>query len=89
MMAQPRNETILSLGLAVGPVCSQSTNYPYPLPQVGFRHINDYVSYVWVRDNEVSFSNGLNQVPAPLPNIGFPQLQQFSLPESSSVFWNT
>ncbi|XP_019506014.1 PREDICTED: inositol polyphosphate 5-phosphatase K isoform X2 [Hipposideros armiger] len=32
------------------------------LYKVGFRHINDYVSYVWVRDNEVSFSNGLNQV---------------------------
>lgn len=26
------------------------------------RHINDYVSYVWVGDNQVSCSNNLNQV---------------------------
>ncbi|XP_065752891.1 inositol polyphosphate 5-phosphatase K isoform X2 [Phocoena phocoena] len=32
------------------------------LCKVGLRHINDYVSYVWVRDNQVSFSDGLNQV---------------------------
>lgn len=30
--------------------------------EVGLRHINDYVSYVWVRDNQVSFSDQLNQV---------------------------
>ncbi|XP_036264540.1 inositol polyphosphate 5-phosphatase K isoform X3 [Pipistrellus kuhlii] len=32
------------------------------LYKVGLRHINDYVSYVWVRDNQVSISDGLNQV---------------------------
>ncbi|XP_025871934.1 inositol polyphosphate 5-phosphatase K isoform X3 [Vulpes vulpes] len=32
------------------------------LYKVGLRHINDYVSYVWVGDNQVSFSNGLIQV---------------------------
>nr|KAF6295864.1 inositol polyphosphate-5-phosphatase K [Myotis myotis] len=32
------------------------------LYKVGLRHINDYVSYVWVRDNQVSFNDGLNQV---------------------------
>ncbi|XP_037663871.1 inositol polyphosphate 5-phosphatase K isoform X1 [Choloepus didactylus] len=32
------------------------------LYKVGLRHINDYVSYVWVRDNQVSFSDGPNQV---------------------------
>nr|XP_025706918.1 inositol polyphosphate 5-phosphatase K isoform X2 [Callorhinus ursinus] len=32
------------------------------LYKVGLRHINDYVSYVWVRDNQVSFSDGLSQV---------------------------
>uniref|UniRef100_A0A8C4LNU1 Inositol polyphosphate 5-phosphatase K n=1 Tax=Equus asinus TaxID=9793 RepID=A0A8C4LNU1_EQUAS len=32
------------------------------LYKVGLRHINDYVSYVWVRDNQVSFSDQLNQV---------------------------
>ncbi|XP_004483828.1 inositol polyphosphate 5-phosphatase K isoform X2 [Dasypus novemcinctus] len=32
------------------------------LYKVGLRHINDYVSYVWVRDNHVSYSDGLNQV---------------------------
>lgn len=30
--------------------------------EVGLRHINDYVSYVWVRDNQISFSDRLNQV---------------------------
>ncbi|XP_027965033.1 inositol polyphosphate 5-phosphatase K isoform X5 [Eumetopias jubatus] len=32
------------------------------LYKVGLRHVNDYVSYVWVRDNQVSFSDGLSQV---------------------------
>lgn len=32
------------------------------LYKVGLRHINDYVSYVWVRDNQVSFNDGLSQV---------------------------
>uniref|UniRef100_A0A8C3YBE1 Inositol polyphosphate 5-phosphatase K n=1 Tax=Catagonus wagneri TaxID=51154 RepID=A0A8C3YBE1_9CETA len=32
------------------------------LYKVGLRHINDYVSYVWVGDNQVSFSDELNQV---------------------------
>ncbi|XP_032947010.1 inositol polyphosphate 5-phosphatase K isoform X2 [Rhinolophus ferrumequinum] len=32
------------------------------LYKVGFRHINDYVCYVWVKDNEVFFSDKLNQV---------------------------
>ncbi|XP_010640465.1 inositol polyphosphate 5-phosphatase K isoform X2 [Fukomys damarensis] len=32
------------------------------LYKVGMRHINDYVSYVWVGDNQVSFGNNLNQV---------------------------
>ncbi|ELK26980.1 PREDICTED: inositol polyphosphate 5-phosphatase K isoform X1 [Myotis davidii] len=32
------------------------------LYKVGLRHINDYVSYVWVSDNQVSFKDGLNQV---------------------------
>ncbi|XP_066219630.1 inositol polyphosphate 5-phosphatase K [Saccopteryx leptura] len=32
------------------------------LYKVGFRHINDYVCYVWVGDNQVSFSDELNQV---------------------------
>ncbi|XP_016066605.1 PREDICTED: inositol polyphosphate 5-phosphatase K isoform X2 [Miniopterus natalensis] len=31
------------------------------LYKVGLRHINDYVSYVWVKDNQIS-CNGLNQV---------------------------
>lgn len=56
---------------------------------MGFRHINDYVCYVWVKDNEVSFSDELNQVPAPLPNLGIPQLQQLGLLEHLSVFWST
>lgn len=65
MISKPRNENTLSLGFAVGLVASQTTDRPIPLPQVGLRHINDYVSYVWVRDNQVSFNDGLNQVPAP------------------------
>ncbi|KAK2490246.1 hypothetical protein MC885_019534 [Smutsia gigantea] len=32
------------------------------LYKVGLRHINDYVSYVWVGDNQVSSSSGLYQV---------------------------
>ncbi|XP_038183326.1 inositol polyphosphate 5-phosphatase K [Arvicola amphibius] len=32
------------------------------LYKVGMRHINDYVSYVWVGDNQVAFSNNPNQV---------------------------
>nr|XP_021518252.1 inositol polyphosphate 5-phosphatase K [Meriones unguiculatus] len=32
------------------------------LYKVGMRHINDYVSYVWVGDNQVSFGNNPNQV---------------------------
>ncbi|XP_024420524.2 inositol polyphosphate 5-phosphatase K isoform X1 [Desmodus rotundus] len=32
------------------------------LYKVGLRHIHDYVSYVWVWDNQLSFSDGLNQV---------------------------
>lgn len=54
---------------------------------MGLRHINDYVSYVWVRDNQVSFSDGLNQVPAPFPEIGIPHLQQGGLSDLSPVFW--
>ena len=43
MMASLRNETILSLGLDMGPVSSQTTDRPPdpPLLQVGLRHIND------------------------------------------------
>lgn len=32
------------------------------LYKVGMRHINDYVSYVWVGDNQVSCANNPNQV---------------------------
>ncbi|XP_039108709.1 inositol polyphosphate 5-phosphatase K isoform X2 [Hyaena hyaena] len=32
------------------------------LYKVGLRHINDYLSYVWVKDNQVSFNDGLSQV---------------------------
>lgn len=32
------------------------------LYKVGMRHINDYVSYVWVGDNQVSRGNNPNQV---------------------------
>ena len=58
-----------------------------PLSQVGLRHINDYVSYVWVRDNQVSFSDGLTQVPACFPEIGIPHLLHEGLPGHLSVFW--
>jgi len=57
------------------------------LYKVGLRHINDYVSYVWVRDNQVSFSDGLSQVPARFPEIGIPCLPRVALPEHCSVFW--
>lgn len=89
MMASLRNETILSLGLDMGPVSFQTTDHPPdpPLLQVGLRHINDYVSYVWVKDNQVSFSDRLNQVPSPLPETGVPPRQQRGLPELSSVLW--
>ena len=53
---------------------------------MGLRHINDYVSYVWVRDNQVSFNDGLSQVPAPFPKLGIPRLQHEGLPEHRSVF---
>ena len=84
MMASLRNETILSLGLDMGPVSFQTTDHPPdpPLLQVGLRHINDYVSYVWVKDNQVSFSDRLNQVPSPLPETGVPPRQQRGLPDS-------
>ncbi|XP_036124561.1 inositol polyphosphate 5-phosphatase K isoform X1 [Molossus molossus] len=39
------------------------------LYKVGLRHINDYVSYVWVKDNQVSFNNRLNQVYINVSNI--------------------
>ncbi|XP_023374493.1 inositol polyphosphate 5-phosphatase K isoform X2 [Otolemur garnettii] len=32
------------------------------LYKVGMRHINDYVSYVWVGDNQISVSDNLHQV---------------------------
>ncbi|XP_006863513.1 PREDICTED: inositol polyphosphate 5-phosphatase K [Chrysochloris asiatica] len=32
------------------------------LYKVGLRHINDYVTYVWVGDNQISINDGLNQV---------------------------
>nr|XP_045015027.1 inositol polyphosphate 5-phosphatase K isoform X2 [Jaculus jaculus] len=32
------------------------------LYKVGMRHINDYVSYVWVGDNQISFDDSLNQI---------------------------
>jgi hypothetical protein len=35
------------------------------------RHINDYVSYVWVGDNQISFSDNLKQVH--LQWSGFPR----------------
>uniref|UniRef100_A0A286XPG9 Inositol polyphosphate-5-phosphatase K n=1 Tax=Cavia porcellus TaxID=10141 RepID=A0A286XPG9_CAVPO len=34
----------------------------YKVMWVGMRHLNDYVSYVWVGDNQVSFGDNLNQV---------------------------
>lgn len=32
------------------------------LYKVGMRHINDYVSYVWVGDNQISFDDSLSQI---------------------------
>ncbi|KAJ1186463.1 hypothetical protein NDU88_003244 [Pleurodeles waltl] len=32
------------------------------LYKVGFRHTNDYVTYAWVKDDEISFSEDVNQV---------------------------
>ncbi|KAM9320861.1 inositol polyphosphate 5-phosphatase K isoform 3-T3 [Gastrophryne carolinensis] len=32
------------------------------LYKVGFRHTNDYVTYAWVKDDEISFSKDCNQV---------------------------
>lgn len=32
------------------------------LYRVGFRHTNDYVTYAWVKDDEISFSKDCNQV---------------------------
>ncbi|KAM9211018.1 inositol polyphosphate 5-phosphatase K isoform 1-T1 [Dugong dugon] len=39
------------------------------LYKVGLRHINDYMTYVWVGDNQVSSSDGLNQVYINISNI--------------------
>nr|XP_020013506.1 inositol polyphosphate 5-phosphatase K isoform X2 [Castor canadensis] len=39
------------------------------LYKVGMRHINDYVSYVWVGDNQISFSDNLKQVYISINNI--------------------
>lgn len=39
------------------------------LYKVGLRHINDYVSFVWVGDNQVSSNDGLNQVYINVNNI--------------------
>ncbi|VTJ55170.1 Hypothetical predicted protein [Marmota monax] len=39
------------------------------LYKVGMRHVNDYVSYVWARDNQISFSDNLNQVYMNISNI--------------------
>ncbi|XP_004684857.2 PREDICTED: inositol polyphosphate 5-phosphatase K [Condylura cristata] len=39
------------------------------LYKVGLRHINDYVSYVWVRDNQVFSSDRLNQVYINISNV--------------------
>uniref|UniRef100_A0A5F4W407 Inositol polyphosphate-related phosphatase domain-containing protein n=1 Tax=Callithrix jacchus TaxID=9483 RepID=A0A5F4W407_CALJA len=39
------------------------------LYKVGLRDIHDYVSYIWVGDNQVSFSNNLNQVYIDISNI--------------------
>ncbi|KAB0401943.1 hypothetical protein E2I00_019357, partial [Balaenoptera physalus] len=50
---------LYSITEAIG-ICP--TDHPAAREPVGLRHINDYVSYVWVGDNQVSFSDGLNQV---------------------------
>lgn len=73
----------------MGPGSPQTTDPLIPLPQVGLRHINDYVSYVWVGDNQVSFGDQLNQVPAPSPELGVPRLQQVGLPEGSCLLEGT
>ncbi|XP_037348583.1 inositol polyphosphate 5-phosphatase K [Talpa occidentalis] len=39
------------------------------LYKVGLRHINDYVSYVWVKDNQVFSSDRLNQVYINISNV--------------------
>ncbi|XP_053423730.1 inositol polyphosphate 5-phosphatase K isoform X2 [Nycticebus coucang] len=39
------------------------------LYKVGMRHINDYVSYVWVGDNQISVSDNLHQVYINISNI--------------------
>uniref|UniRef100_A0A2K5RC72 Inositol polyphosphate 5-phosphatase K n=1 Tax=Cebus imitator TaxID=2715852 RepID=A0A2K5RC72_CEBIM len=39
------------------------------LYKVGLRDIHDYVSYIWVGDNQVSFSDNLNQVYIDISNI--------------------
>ncbi|XP_075710294.1 inositol polyphosphate 5-phosphatase K isoform X1 [Rhinoderma darwinii] len=47
---------------------SVSTDFPsstwdwIALYRVGFRHTNDYVTYAWVKDDEISFSKDCNQV---------------------------
>ncbi|XP_013358853.1 PREDICTED: inositol polyphosphate 5-phosphatase K isoform X1 [Chinchilla lanigera] len=46
------------------------------LYKVGMRHINDYVSYVWVGDNQVSFGDNLNQV----------YINIFDIPETEDQF---
>lgn len=33
----------------------------FPL-QVTFKHVNDYVTYAWVKDDEISFSEDTNLV---------------------------
>lgn len=30
--------------------------------QVGFRSVSDYITYTWVKDDEVSFNDELTQV---------------------------
>ncbi|XP_013914868.1 PREDICTED: LOW QUALITY PROTEIN: inositol polyphosphate 5-phosphatase K [Thamnophis sirtalis] len=43
------------------------------LYRVSFRHVNDYVTYVWVQDNEISAEDGAKQVylgAEGLPNAG-------------------
>ncbi|XP_012784924.2 inositol polyphosphate 5-phosphatase K [Ochotona princeps] len=47
------------------------------LYKLGMRHINDYVSYVWVGDNQVSFSNNHHQVYMNLSDI--PESEDFFL----------
>ncbi|XP_027623702.1 inositol polyphosphate 5-phosphatase K isoform X3 [Tupaia chinensis] len=54
------NDMLISYSTTPGFPCS-SWDW-IGLYKVGLRHINDYVSYAWVGDNQVSFSNNLNQV---------------------------